>query len=213
MAQKLTPIEIHPIANGFTPSGMRIIVIGTFPPLEQYKNNKDFFFYSSEKNHFWNRIDNIFPNINLKKTANKNKNEPLFVNKKRKQQFSKEKKIGFIDVFTRIQRKKVSSNDSDIVAVENIISNKKLLNILKTHSVIRICCTYKLAYETIKLNLESIVDKNSIKIVTCSDSSNNEKVLFKFNGNPVELILLYPATRSFHPGSLKDEQYNKYLFL
>ena len=64
-------IEIHPAYNGYKeniqkngellkggfllPDSNKII-IGTFPPYNEYHNESDFFYYPSPKNHFWNRI-------------------------------------------------------------------------------------------------------------------------------------------------------------
>jgi hypothetical protein len=83
--------EIHPIINGFIQPDSKLIIIETFSPRKEWvEKGKAFFFYSLEKNHFWNRIDNIFNFSNgLKKTKSKNSNESLFDNKIRKENFSK----------------------------------------------------------------------------------------------------------------------------
>lgn len=203
--------ENHPISNGFIPETARVLIIGTFPPKKEYTEKKSgFFFYSSEKNQFWNRIDNIKTNVHLKKTQHKNANESLIENKRRKESFSIENKLGFIDVFSAIKRKADSANDSDLVPIENIIQNGKLIEILKSKNIIRICCTYKLAYECLKCNLGSL--SKSVTISQRNDSGNGEIIHFSFENRKIELILLYPATRSRHKGSVKDRQYKKYLF-
>ena len=148
--------ETHPIPEGYIPLNTKVLVIGTFPPKNEYiSKGKDFFFYSSEKNHFWNRIDNIFfEKTGFKKTKNKNSNESHTSNKKRKEAFARENKLGFLDIFTKITRKKDSTNDEDIIPIENIIENKKLLNTINSNSELkRICCTYKLAFDTLKYSL------------------------------------------------------------
>ena len=67
-------MEIHPIKNGFIPKNSKTIIVGTFPPKSEYLNNPNFFFYSSVRNHLWNRMENIFPEFELKKTSTKLKN-------------------------------------------------------------------------------------------------------------------------------------------
>lgn len=204
-------IENHPISNGFIPETARVLIVGTFPPKKEYTEKKSgFFFYSSEKNQFWNRVDNIKTNAQLKKTKNKNANESLIENKTRKEFFCIENKLGFIDVFSSIKRKADSANDSDLVPIENIIQNGKLIQILKTKNISRICCTYKLAYDCLKCNL-GLLSKN-VTISESNDSANGEIINFVFENRKIELILLYPATRSRHKGSVKDKQYKKYLF-
>ncbi len=203
--------ENHPISNGFIPETARVLIIGTFPPKKEYTEKKSgFFFYSSEKNQFWNRIDNIKTNAQLKKTQHKNANESLVDNKRRKERFSIDNKLGFIDVFSTITRKADSANDSDLVPIENIIQNGKLKELLKSNQITRICCTYKLAYECLKCNLGSL--SKSVSISQRNDSANGEIIYFIFENRKIELILLYPATRSRHKGLVKDLQYKKYLF-
>ena len=203
--------ENHPISNGFIPETARVLIIGTFPPKKEYTEKKSgFFFYSSEKNQFWNRIDNIKTNAQLKKTRHKNANESLIDNKRRKESFSIENKLGFIDVFSTIKRMADSANDSDLYPIENIIQNGKLKEILKSNDITRICCTYKLAYECLKCNLGSL--SKSINVSQRNDSGNGDIIHFSFENRKIELILLYPATRSRHKGSVKDTQYKKYLF-
>ena len=203
--------ENHPISNGFIPESARVLIVGTFPPKKEYTEKKSgFFFYSSEKNQFWNRVDNIKTNAQLKKTKNKNANESLIENKKRKEIFCIENKLGFIDVFSSIRRKADSANDSDLVPIVNIIQNGKLIQILKSKNISRICCTYKLAYDCLKCNLGSL--SQNVTISESNDSANGEIIHFVFEHRKIELILLYPATRSRHKGSIKDRQYKKQLF-
>lgn len=202
--------ENHPISNGFVPESACILIVGTFPPKKEYTEKKSgFFFYSSERNQFWNRIDNI-QNVQLKKTQHKNAKETFIENKRRKEIFSIENKLGFIDVYSSIKRKADSANDSDLVPIDNIIQNGKLIQILKSCTISRICCTYKLAYDCLKCNLGSL--SKNITISESKDSSNGEIIHFLFDNRKIELILLYPATRSRHKGSDKDVQYKKYLF-
>lgn len=202
--------ENHPISNGFIPESAQVLIVGTFPPKKEYTEKKSgFFFYSSERNQFWNRIDNI-QNINLKKTQHKNAKETFVENKRRKEIFSTKNKLGFIDVFSSIKRKADSVKDSDLVPIENIIQNGKLTQILQSNNISRICCTYKLAYDCLRCNLGSL--SKNVTISQSKDSANGEIIQFVFDNRKIELVLLYPATRSRHKGSDKDVQYKKYLF-
>lgn len=103
--------------NSFT------ILSGTFPPLNEYANRKGYIHYSSSKNQFWKHIDSIY-------------NTSLFINNKtainpqlriqnaiEKIDFAKKYNLGFVDVFSKIQRKVNSSKDTDLIEIETIFEN------------------------------------------------------------------------------------------
>jgi len=205
----MNEIENHPIKYGFIPNQIKTLVVGTFPPKEVYEDNDDFFFYASVRNHFWNRMENIFQISGLKKTKTKCIDVSMKQNKKDKQDFATEKGIGFLDIFTKVSRVKKSSKDEDLICEENIIENEILDDILTNNeSLCRICCTYKLAFDTFKCKL----DKNRISILEDIVSANGQKIKYTFKGREIEIYLLFPATRSGQNNNLKDEQYNKLLF-
>ena len=208
----MTELEIHPIKNGFVSKETETLIIGTFPPKSEYTNNEHFFFYSSPRNHFWNRIESIFPNIEikLKKTKVKLRDISPEQNKCDKQNFATKEKIGFLDVFTKIERKQIdSSKDIDLIPKETIIDNEILFEALDDcKSINRICCTYKLAYDTLLCGL----DKNNMKYQLNTDTANREEYIFSYNSRKVIIVLLYPATRSRHKGELKDDQYKNLIF-
>jgi len=202
-------IEVHPIKNGFVNKQTKYLVIGTFPPKGVYINNLFFFYYSSVKNHFWNRMENIFPKYRLKKTQTKCVDISEEQNVRDKKNFANKKKIGFLDVYTKISRVRISTKDEDLICIENIIDNKILENVLSENEHIkRICCTYKLAYEELKCKLE----RNKITIIEDTDSANGQKMHYNFKNRLIEIYLLYPATRSREKTLVKDEQYKKLLF-
>lgn len=202
-------IEKHPIENGFIQKNIRTLIIGTFPPKDVYYNNNNFFFYSSVRNHFWNRMENIFPIYSLKKTLTKCCEISPEQNKIDKKNFSEIKEIGFLDVFTKISRIKNSTKDEDLIGVENIVENGKLENILNQNSsLVRICCTYKLAFEILKCKLI----KNKLSITEDSISANGQKMIYQFGKRKIEIYLLYPATRSREKSEIKDKQYAELLF-
>lgn len=203
-------IETHPIPNGYIPDNAKTIVIGTFPPKNEYKNKPDFFFYSSARNHFWNRMDSIFPGYKLKKTATKLLDVSTEENKLDKQKFCRNKNIGFIDIFTKINRKvNNSTKDMDLEPQENIVTNGRLYNILdKNQNIVRICCTYKLAFESLLFSL----DKVKLEFKTNQHTANGEECTFNYKSRKISIVLLYPATRSKQKGEIKDAQYRLLIF-
>ena len=211
----MTQEEIHPIKDGFVLEKTKVLIVGTFPPKVEYtEKGKDFFFYSSVKNQFWNRIDNIFPDQNgLKKTKLRNKDESYETNKKRKENFCEEACLGFIDVFTRIKRNTEGSKDTDLILIENIVQNNYLETLLlKFENIKRICCTYSLAFKTLKSEIEKN-KKYSFYEIKDDNTANGIKLFVTLGHRKFEIVLLYPATRSNHKKELKDSQYRNYLSL
>ena len=187
--KRLNENESHPIRVGFTNGETKVLIVGTFPPKEVYETlGGNYFFYSSARNHFWNIMEDIFPNEILKKTKTRHKNLSFEELKLNKENFSVKNKIGFIDFFSIIIRQEQSSKDKHIINVENIVSNGELNKVLKRNNFIsRICCTYKLAYDSLIKSLDLTY----------------ENPLYKFENRIIEIILLYPATRSGHKKHLK----------
>lgn len=203
-------METHPIQEGFIPDKAKTIIIGTFPPKAEYENNSNFFFYSSVRNHFWNRMEKLFPQYKLKKTSTKLKSITPEQNKIDKENFSRDNEIGFLDVFTKIKRKvKNSSKDKDLDPKEDITKNGILLKILDKHpNIDRICCTYKLAYDTLLCGL----DKKLLAFKKNNLSANEEEYIFDYNTRKIQIFLLFPATRSRQKNDLKDKQYRELIF-
>ncbi len=206
-------IESHPIKNGFIKPDSKVIIMGTFPPTKEWQEKGDgFFFYSSEKNHFWNRIDNIFKfPVGFKKTKTLNFDETFFENKLRKEYFAEKYKIGFLDIYSKISRKKKSSADIDLISEETIFDNGLILSILNNNNVTRVCCTYSLALFELLKGFSSLIPKNII-IEENKLTADGKVYILEVNNRKIEIMLLYPATRSFHSGRLKDEQYQKLIF-
>ena len=154
-------------------------------------------------------MENIFQINGLKKTKTKCIDVSMKQNKKDKQDFATEKGLGFLDIFTKVSRVKKSSKDEDLICEENVIQNEILDDILTNNeSLSRICCTYKLAFETFKCKL----NKNRISILEDNVSANGEKIILNFESRNVEIYLLFPATYSGHSNEIKDRQYKSILF-
>jgi len=201
--------EKHPIDKGFIPKGIKTLIVGTFPPKTEYENNKNLFFYNSTRNHFWNRMENIFPGLALKKTKNKCANRTPEQNKIDKENFAIAKSIGFLDIFTKVSRKKDSSKDIDLIPVESIIENKILFKILDDNiELTKICCTYNLAYEVFEENLP----KELLAEIANEKTANQKELIYKYGSRKISILLLFPATRSRQKNEVKDEQYNSLIF-
>lgn len=204
----MTPIESHPMPEGFLPENTLCLIMGTFPPKEFVKA-AHFFFYPSPQNHFWNRMENIVPGVRLKKTQKKLQDVSEAQNVLDKMEFCKQQGIGFLDVFTRVSRREGTNEDTNLENVEDVISNGKLLWILQaTPSIQRICCTYSLAFKTLKSGISQIP---GCKISEVGETSFQAK--FTDTERVIDVYLLYPATRSRHRGKEKDRQYRSLIFL
>jgi G:T/U-mismatch repair DNA glycosylase len=208
-------METHPIPLGFIPNNIYRLVVGTFPPKVEYETKgNSFFFYASSRNHFWNRVDNIFESTNnykkLKHTL-KSKNETMSDNKVRKEKFCALNGIGFLDVFTVINRKQENSTkDSDLISIETVFQNGTFLKVIKETDLKYVYCTYSLAYQTLKNWLSSI--RGIQGIVNEKYSANGEKIKALVDGKEFDVVLLFPATRSGQKGEAKDFQYRYFLF-
>jgi len=222
-------MEIHPyykkseptltgVIGGFLPANAETLIIGTFPPTKRTQQEIDeYFFYSSPLNQFWNRIDNIFINDKsyspLKQTKHRNADLSKLENNERIKTFCINKKLGFLDFFCKIERKKLNSvADEDLINNENIIENNYLFNYLDNNSTIkRICCVYKRAYEDLLKDLKN-TQFNLLGPIAEKGTAHNEKYILNYKDKMIDILLLFPATRSPHKGELKDIQYGKYLF-
>lgn len=224
----MTELEIHPffqqskgnykdIKGGFFPEGMKILVVGTFPPKKNYINDPHYFYYPSPRSHFWNQIDSIFSNTSgyksLKRTAKLNAEESAEENSKRKRTFAKQQKLGFADVYTHIHRKvEGSAMDTDLIPVKTIADSGLLVSLVADFPELkRICCMYSLAFEQIVSDLPQKYQLTKVKAQETDDGikAANE---FKFIVNDIEIVQLFPASRSGNKREEKIRQYAHYIF-
>jgi len=97
----------------------------------------------------------------------------------------------------------------DLEPQENIVTNGRLYNILdKNQNIVRICCTYKLAFESLLFSL----DKVKLEFKTNQHTANGEECTFNYKSRKISIVLLYPATRSKQKGEIKDAQYRLLIF-
>lgn len=156
----LTSDEIHlgDYKNGgIWFANTEVIVCGTFPPRNEYFNRKGYMHYSSSRNKFWQHIDAIY-NVDL--YANKSisdKSNLRIANCLKKIEFLKEKKLGFIDVFTKISRKDPnSSKDDDIIQPYETMFNLQIFNDIIESTVNNIIFVYSKSYDVF---VESLMAK------------------------------------------------------
>jgi len=171
-----------------------------------------FFFYSSERNHLWNRFDNILGGIGdyepLKKTSTKNHTESFIQNKHRKMVFCKQNNLGFVDIFSKIRRKtEGSTDDPSLIPIETIFENGVFDNLIKHQNIKRICCVYTLAYDVLIAHLPKLGYKTTL--IANEFTANKTITIVEGFERKFEVVLLYPATRSPHKNELKDMQYKK----
>lgn len=112
--------------NGYNDGGIwfsdtKTIICGTFPPRKEYFNRKGYIHYSSSRNKFWQQIDKIFQTELFTKSDIARSAELRINNSLAKIQFLKNKKVGLVDIYTKIDRKHIdSSSDDDLIPRETI---------------------------------------------------------------------------------------------
>jgi G:T/U-mismatch repair DNA glycosylase len=144
--------------KGFIDGGVwfkdtKTIICGTFPPITEYLNRRGYLHYSSNRNKFWRHIDAIY-NINL--YLNDNNDNSRINQSKLKIEFLKKSGIGFIDIYTKIERlDNQHARDTDIVEIETIFETKIFETILNSN-VKQIIFVYQNSYSIFKEKLVSI---------------------------------------------------------
>jgi G:T/U-mismatch repair DNA glycosylase len=187
----------------------RVIVCGTFPPRKEYFNRKGYIHYSSSKNKFWQHIDSIY-NLNLyasKKISDKT--DLRIANSLEKIRFLKDKKIGFIDVFTKISRKDPNSwKDADIIEPYETFFDEQIFQNIISSSVENIVFVYSKSYEVfvkyLRLKFDDILifeireyNKDNIPLRVESFNINNKTFYLSYSpihGN-IEDIFRRPALK------------------
>lgn len=131
-------------AGGIWFNNTRTIVCGTFPPKGEYLGRKGYVHFSSSRNQFWKHFDMVFDTAFFQIFRNRGEDMQRIENAKAKINFCKTKRIGFIDLFTKISRTKNTAKDIDLIALESIFEIGVFDEILKS-DVIQILFVYSLS--------------------------------------------------------------------
>jgi len=213
---ELTKKEIK--AGGYLPGGIwfkdtKTIVCGTFPPRTEYedkkgKKRKGYLHYSSNRNEFWRHFDAIFGETLYQKLYEDGERIKSAIDKIK---VIKSKKIGFIDIFTKVQRKptkRQNAKDSNLIPVETIFDNGTFKKTLK-NSVYNYIFVYSLARNSFKTELKKafidvkcqvVQERTADNIPEVIKATINEKTIY-FTYAPIHGRRIPPKRRQ---DALKD---------
>lgn len=117
------------LAGGMWFSDTISIICGTFPPKKEYFLRTGYLHYSSSKNQFWKHIDAVF-STKLFAALNDGADDLARIeNAKQKIAFLRKKKLGFVDIFSKISRKVADAKDDNLIAVETIFESGVFFNL------------------------------------------------------------------------------------
>jgi len=180
----------------------KTIICGTFPPKREYEDRKGYIHYSSPRNKFWRHIDNIY-NQRLYITSEVSKNEFLRIrNALDKISFLEHKRIGLVDIFTKISRKQEgSAYDTDIIPKETIFDNEIFDNIVQQEEVKQIAFVYSLSRNIFEKELLKRFGKTP-EIVRKYNTDNIPLEVKTVTINKKDLLLSYSPIH----GKILDEK-------
>lgn len=198
--------------DGFQVGGIwfkdtKTIMCGTFPPTKEYKDRKGYIHYSSPRNKFWRHIDNIY-DTKLYIPTKISKNEIYRIqNSLSKISFLKEKKVGLVDIFTKVLRKKEgSANDTDLIPHGTIFENEIFNKIIQQEAVQQIGFVYSLSRDIFEKEISYRFGKTP-KILRKYNTDNVPLEVKKVTINNKELLLAYSPIH----GNILDELKRKAL--
>lgn len=210
-------INGHPLPGGFLPPNASKLIMGSFPPPSVFDNpiaHNSFFYYYSSRNHFWNRIESFVPyppGFRWKWVAGAN--ETTLENAQRKRALCAEMGWAFMDmVYSAEFLNPDNFDDNNLIDKVFVTHNGLLFNSFEhIRSITQILCTYQgvktwLINELERLGYQTEHNPNPM-------SADGREYIFSYNNRLIQIILLYPATRSRHPGPLKNAQYQHFLDL
>jgi G:T/U-mismatch repair DNA glycosylase len=134
------------------------LFMGTYPPNREYVNTdgsvrKGYLHYSSPRNKFWRHIDNLYDTALYIPTKIAKNPELRIENAIKKIEIAKEKKFGFVDIFSKVDRRMVdSASDADLIERETIFDNG-IFDLILASNVTQIAFVYSLAKETFEKKL------------------------------------------------------------
>jgi G:T/U-mismatch repair DNA glycosylase len=118
--------------GGIWTNETKTIIVGTFPPKNEYLNRLGYIHYSSPKNKFWKHIDSIYNKCFYLNKKDAENSTIRINNAKNKVEFSFSKDFGFIDIFTKIRRTAEDANDDHIISVETIFDTDIFNQLLRS---------------------------------------------------------------------------------
>jgi G:T/U-mismatch repair DNA glycosylase len=201
--------------NGYKDGGIwfadtRTIICGTFPPKKEYFNRKGYIHYSSSRNKFWQQIDKIFQTDFFITNEIAGSAELRIKNSLKKINFLKSKKVGLIDIYTKINRKNSeSSSDDDLIPIETIfdrdifkdITTSSVENFVFVYSKSRdefesqLQKRYNICFETLKTHNDGSI---LLGIKKCSINNKHFNLIYyPIHGNNTDEKRLPALTRIF----------------
>jgi G:T/U-mismatch repair DNA glycosylase len=137
------------------------LIMGTFPPRTEYEGRTGYVHYSSNRNKFWTHIDAIC-GTTLKQNYYPATDHLRIENAKQKIQFLRKYKLGFVDIFSMIQRLADDASDDNLVEIESIFNTETFEAILNSQ-VHNIVFVYKMAMDLFENELNIIgMDRKEI---------------------------------------------------
>jgi G:T/U-mismatch repair DNA glycosylase len=178
-----------------------VIVCGTFPPRREYLNRKGYIHYSSSRNKFWQHIDAIY-NVDLfAPKIISEKSELRISNCLKKIKFLEEKKMGFIDVFTKISRKHPdSSKDDDIIEPYETIFDETIFENILASSIKNIIFVYSKSYNVF---VKTLLNKYPNSAISLIREYQKDNITLRVESCIVENKSIYLSYSPIH-GKIED---------
>lgn len=184
------PVEEHPLSP-FTPPGMKLIVLGSFPPGRNRWCME--FFYPNYTNDMWRIFGLCFFDDKLK-----------FVDERRKtfhkeaiEKFLTSKKIGLYDAATAVIRTKNTASDKDLL----IVRPADIPQMLRHHPQCKAIVT------TGQKSTELVCECFGIGMPAMGSFTT-----FHFNGRTIKLYRMPSSSRAYPLSPIKKAQYYSKMF-
>lgn len=179
---------------------------GTYPPLREYQTQqgtirKGYVHFSSPRNKYWRHVDNIYGTKLYIPTKIAKNEQARIDNALKKIDFLEEKKLGFIDIFTKVRRRvNGSAKDTDLISVETIFDNGIFENVLQ-QNIRQFGFVYSLSRD---IFIEKIEAKYKVKPQTVRpyNANNIPLEVRKVKVNGKEIFLSYSPIH----GNITDDK-------
>ena len=160
LKRQLNLVDSIIIDQGYNDGGIwfadtNTIICGTFPPRKEYFNRKGYIHYSSPRNKFWQQIDKIYQTELFIKSDIASSAELRINNSLAKIEFLRSKKVGLVDIYTKIDRQVIdSSSDDDLIPRETIFDTN-IFNALLASTVENFVFVYSKSRDEFESQLRS----------------------------------------------------------